>query len=125
MLLVKTFLGTSQVHGLGLFAAEDIKAGTVVSKLDRVFDYIITKSDVDNVLPVVAANYVRKHGFLDHGVYWISGDNDRFCNHSDTPNIGYSFESDEGVALIDIKAGEELTCDYYSFDEAADDKLKH
>lgn len=39
-------------------------------------------------------------------------DEGRFVNHSSQPNCGYASVDEPSVALRDIVAGEELTCDY-------------
>ena len=41
----------------------------------------------------------------------FEADDARYMNHADDPNFGFLSE-DEAVALRDIAAGEELTCDY-------------
>jgi len=54
-------------------------------------------------------------------VFVISSDHSKHMNHSDRPNViqgdGY-FD----IAARDIEPGEELTCDYHTFD--LDAKLK-
>jgi SET domain-containing protein len=125
MLLVDTHIAASKIHGLGLFAVHDIPKDTVVSKLDTKFDNMIPKIELDTeFVPPAASDHVRAYAFLHDDVYYLPGDNDKFCNHSDDPNILYSFDSILGIAARDIKAGEELTCNYYSFDQAAAEKLK-
>ena len=49
------------------------------------------------------------------GFYHVSLENDRFMNHADEPN---TFEDGPRTyTRVDIKKGEELTCDYNSICE--------
>ena len=38
MLVVKTYINKSKIHGFGLFAGENIKKGTVIWKFNPVID---------------------------------------------------------------------------------------
>ena len=44
----------------------------------------------------------------------FEADDARYMNHADDPNFGFLSEN-EAVALRDIAAGEEITCDYNVF----------
>jgi len=79
-------------------------------------------------LPPRAQAHVRWFGFLrPRDDCWVlSGDHACFMNHPPAPNTGAGSSGAEDVttvALRDIAAGEELTCDYRAFDAAAGDKL--
>ena len=63
-------------------------------------------------LPEPAKEIVRRHAeFLESAQsFLLSGDNDRFMNHSESPSI-----RDEGLKMYAnefIPVGAELTCDY-------------
>jgi hypothetical protein len=47
--------------------------------------------------------------------YIYCSDNAKYFNHSETPNIKDSPAGQFSVAIRDIKAGEELTCNYNDF----------
>ncbi len=47
MLLVKTKLGLSKIHGIGLFADENIKKGTIIWKFTPDFDLKFTKAQIE------------------------------------------------------------------------------
>jgi SET domain-containing protein len=128
MLLVSTRTGPSWISGTGLFAAEYIPKGTVVWRFDPVVDRILSPFQVDNLPMDVKALvldfcYVNKRS----GLYVVSLDNARFMNHSAQPNLAEveSESDDEGmdIAVRDIRAGEELTVDYFAYDADAARKL--
>ena len=129
MLLVKTFLKFSDIHGVGCFTAEDIKAGQMVWKFDPILDVELDEvkiaaypESVRSFLHMYA--YGQQTGLMK--TFILCGDHARHMNHSEQPNL---VEAGDGNALNlaarDIKAGEELTCDYNSFDTDATFKLHH
>jgi len=121
MLLVNTYVDESEIEGIGLFAAQDIPKGTVIWRLVPGFDHIVEES-VLRSWPQTAQDYYEKYASLSVRInkYVLSGDNDRFTNHSDNPNRACITEmgSDEvvEVAARDIARGEELTEDYRLID---------
>ena len=123
MLTVKTFLKKSSIHGLGLFAGEDIPKGRIVWKFVKGFD-IVVKQGYINKLPRHTQEWVHKYGYLDNkkGGYVICLDDARFFNHSNNPNTLDS--SNLTIANRRIKKGEELTCNYFEFDQDASAKIK-
>ena len=128
MLMVKTRLGQSDIAGIGLFAAEDIARGTVTWRFMGNFDRLLSQNEIDS-LPEPARSDLLNHVYLNaaSGRFVLCADNARFMNHADDPNTagvhepgaieGYDF------ATRDIRAGEELTCDYRTFDAHVDVKL--
>jgi len=112
MLLVKTKLCTSSIHGLGIFAAENIEKGRIVWEYREPFDRQWSKNYVES-LPVVSREYVKHFcALLHNGNFLVTGDNDRFWNHSNNPNCLTDCEAKTTVALRNIKEGEEMTEDY-------------
>jgi len=90
----KIFVADSKLHGKGLFAAERIKADTVLGRLVGMPSY-------------------------EDGIYvlWITDDiglelvNDfKYINHGKKPNAAYT--DVDVVILEDVEAGEELLHDY-------------
>jgi hypothetical protein len=116
VLLVPTSIRQSQIHGLGLFAEKDIPAGTIIWRFEPLVDRLISESELDR-LPQHVAAYVEIYSefFPDLGVLVLSGDNDRYTNHSDDPNTEVVLPNGPEAlvrAIRDIPAGEEITCDY-------------
>jgi len=119
MLLVRTFLAPSRIHGIGLFAAERIKRGAIIWKMNPVIDIELVEEEID-ALAEAARVQVRKYTYLDgvRGRFVLCGDDARFFNHADEPNC-HDFPDAGGgttVAARDIAEGEELTSDYARFD---------
>lgn len=115
MLLIATALKASTIHGLGLFAVEPIAKGTVLWRYTEPFDRKWTAEYVSS-LPEVAQRHVFHFcARLRDGSFLVTGDNDRFWNHSDSPNCLTDTEAKETVAIRDIEAGEELTESYFQY----------
>jgi SET domain-containing protein len=120
MLLVKTRLGVSPIHGIGLYADEFIAEGTVIWKFNQVIDIWLRREDID-ALSCASREQIEKYSYrAQHtGLYALCGDDARFFNHSADPNcfdVCHSIEVDLTIAGRDINPGEELTCDYALFD---------
>jgi SET domain-containing protein len=120
VLLVKTRLAASDIHGIGLFAAEFIREGTVVWESHPDLDIRLTEEQISG-LAEPCREQTRKYSYREKqtGLYVLCGDDARFFNHSARPNCLDVF-TDEGrdltLAARDIEEGEELTCDYALFD---------
>lgn len=119
MLLVKTLLSPSEIHGVGLFAAERIPKGTVVWRFCWVIDLVLADDALEQLSPP-AREQMLKYSYVDRHLRRriLCGDDARFFNHSDEPNCLDFPDNDGGttVAKRDIEAGEELTSDYAAFD---------
>lgn len=114
MLRVKTRLDFSDVHGLGVFAVEPIEKGQVVIRHHEDFDLVFTDDDIAK-LPNPMREAIEYYGFRyeKEKLFVYNIDNERFLNHSDTPNV----RSGRRIMLAarDIAVGEELTVDYRTF----------
>lgn len=122
MLLIKTKTRISEIHGIGLFADQFVPRGTMTWRFLQGFDLRLSKSILEK-LSAPAREQFLKYSYLDSKsmLYELCSDDARFFNHSDTPNT-VSIDDDTDVAARDIQPGEELTCDYRTFD--ADWELK-
>jgi SET domain-containing protein len=116
MLLVRTTLKNSPIHGLGVFAAEPVTQGQQVWAFDPLIDRLLTMAQYQ-ASPAHMQDYLEHYCefFPDLGILLLSGDHDRFTNHSDHPNTqveGTSTPEARVFAARDIAEGEEITCDY-------------
>jgi uncharacterized protein len=117
MLLVKTQIGLSQIHGIGLFAAQFIPKGTVTWQYHPDFDSAYSEQDILR-MPDAARELFFKYAYYDKDLnrYILCSDDQRFINHEpDSPNIISTPRQD--VAARDIFAGEEFLCDYNCYDD--------
>jgi SET domain-containing protein len=121
MYLIKTYLAESNIAGIGVFAAEDVSAGTVVWKYVPGFDQSITPGQFER-LPPQAREFMRTYSYFNGGAHHLDGDHGRFTNHSDEPNTGLD-EQKRFVARSAIRKGEEITSDYREFDANWREKL--
>lgn len=128
MLLVKTKIGPSSIHGIGLFADEFIKKGTVIWKFNPTFDLRFDASQLDSLSEAARKQFLNYAYFNPRmQKYVLCFDDCRFINHSEHPNCLEvpSGGPEEGldIAAWDIQKGEELTCDYASFDASFKEKM--
>lgn len=125
MLIIATTLQPSPVHGLGVFTAQPVRAGEVVSRYLPPFD-IQFPAALLAVLSDAERAYLKNFAYRSrwNGLYILTGDHDRYMNHSAAPNVGMNPNGNtENLALRDLAAGEELTCDYRTFDADWREKL--
>jgi len=122
MLLVKTIIKPSSIHGIGLFADQDILKGTVIWKFSPGLDLEINHLDFEK-LNQYEKDIILFFGFHSKktGNYHLSFDNVRFINHSANGNISIETKINDIeyplIANIDIKKGDELTQNYFEFDD--------
>jgi SET domain-containing protein len=120
MMLIKTHVAPSAVHGLGLMASEFVACNTPVWRFLPGFDHDFSPDEFAS-LPALARDHVRWFCFVskETGQVILSGDHACFINHSPDPNTGTSPDDTTPgttVALRDIDAGEEITCNYFNYD---------
>lgn len=115
MLLVRTYLDKSRIHGLGVFAGEFIRKGTRIWRFVDGFDRVFTPIQFAQ-LPKPAQDFIKHHGYRIDRAILLTVDHDRHMNHSENANAvwrdGYI------VASRDIAKGTEITNDYRDFDAA-------
>ena len=120
MLLVSASLKPSTIHGLGCFTDEPIAKGQLVWIFDDRIDLRIPVNKLVE-LPKPIQDYLEMYGYAEmldgYKVITLCGDHSKHMNHALEPNIiSNPADSGQDIAARDIKAGEELTCDYLSFD---------
>lgn len=116
MLLVKTNVAPSLIHGIGLFAAEEIRAGQVIWEYLDGFDRYFHVSSLDGKSEAFK-EFFNRYAAKDGYYFQLDCDNTRFMNHSSTPNVSTGRGSEGMVASVDIHIGDEITCNYAEFDE--------
>lgn len=115
MLLVKTYVGKSKVHGLGVFAGQFIRKGAKIWRFVYGFDRFYTRKRLAK-LPKPAREYINLHGYQWGNEILLSMDYDTFMNHSENPNT--DFHNGFVIARSNIRKGEEITNDYRAFEAA-------
>jgi uncharacterized protein len=115
MLRVRTYVASSLIEGIGLFAAEPIPRGTLIWKFDQKLDTKLDLRDVSDGETLVK-EWILRYGYqpTEEPVYILCGDNARFMNHAPEPNC--DDVGDLTIARVDIAEGEEITCNYGAFD---------
>ena len=105
MMIVPTYVGPSQIEGVGIFAAAPIKSGDAIWALEEKFDLLFPVNELAG-LPDLQRQFLERYGYphmTRPDMFVLEFDNGRFMNHCEQPNT-------------DIAAGEELTCNYAEFD---------
>ncbi len=113
---ISTFIKEVPGKGMGVFSVNAVKQGDIVWLSDPYFDITIPDSEVKKMAPV-QQEYLNRYAYTTPetpDMWELDVDNGRFMNHSRNPNTAYNLE--KGWATRDIAAGEEITCDYRSFD---------
>jgi SET domain-containing protein len=108
----------SPIHGIGVFAIQDIPKGTKNIFSEGVGEWIkITKAEVE-ALPLHSRALVENHCLFDEDHYFVPDygfkliDLVIYLNHSEIPNVRSLNEGEQFEALRDILEGEELLLDY-------------
>lgn len=125
MFKIKTEVKQSGIHGLGVFTLEKIEKGAIIWGFDSCLDQIMTKETYSK-LNKLEKEFVDHYGYFStvSKSYILCLDSAKYMNHSSTPNTTSHYISNsqgddlEGfdIATRDIEVGEELTCDYATFD---------
>jgi SET domain-containing protein len=117
MMLVRTYIAPSEIQGLGIFAGEFIPGGSQLWVLNPKFDIFLYREEIAT-LPAHMQDYVARYSYphleID-GVRIVDCDDGKFMNHNVRPNTDFRV-FDKGYAIVDITAGEEITCNYFEFD---------
>jgi SET domain-containing protein len=132
MLKVKTKVAPSKIHGLGLFADQDIQEGQVIWEFTPNVDRAIHVSQVmalgepmsSTILYYSCEEYKEVsfpiHDRKGNGLIYINWGDIHFINHSSWPNtreiVGCNVRLTITQARLFIASGEELTADYRQYD---------
>jgi uncharacterized protein len=113
MFLIDTYLDKSKIQGVGVFAKENIKKGQLIKEVRPDFEIEFNKDNLPK-MPLALAKLIDTHAYereLGSKILVMGIDNEKYLNHSNNPNV-----NDNGIALKDIKIGDEITVDYKDFD---------
>lgn len=121
MLTIKASVKTSKINGLGLFADEKIKKGTITWKFNPSFDIAFDQEDIEK-MSQYQKDFLDKYAFMSikQNKWILPIDDSRFTNHSlnnnvDTVDLPGEIET-AGMANKDIEIGEEILVNYRTFD---------
>jgi len=119
-------LKESPLHGIGLFADEDLKSGQPVYTASSLLDVNLTQEQFDSLSEREKEEF-RLWGFFDEpSQRWhVDFDVSKFINHSPEGTVTQDTHPAEAylVTTRDVKKGEELTQNYLEFESEED--LKH
>lgn len=122
MLTVKTYLAPSSIHGIGLFAAENIPANSIVWQYDEHIDRIYSEEiffDICRKTHKCTLPHLLNSSYKRGGRYFYLTDNARFINHAVPANIAFVDDYTERT-LRTIRAGEEILENYLLAYDASD-----
>ena len=115
----KTVLATlapSAIHGVGVFAVQDIKKDSGVYL--RWEPRGLLQTTLSKLKPEVKKIIIQRWPPVQDGYPFLHPHEDvnlgSFINHSDTPN----YNQDRDCAIKDIKAGEEITENYGKYKDS-------
>lgn len=120
MFVIDTAIKSAGRKGLGVFATSNIRKGQLIWKFDENFK-LCWSNQVFKKLHPRAKAYIRKYGAMEsHNMWYLDIDNTKYVNHSDNPNLQFINSKRKkdygdimsGIALSNIKKGQEITCDY-------------
>lgn len=127
MLHKKCVVRSSELHGAGLFAEEDISKGEVVYTASPLLDVDITQEQFDS-LDEREQEQIKYWGFWDepNNVWHVDFDISKFINHANSAALSQDETYTDAylVATRDIKKGEELTQNYLEFESEEDLKAR-
>ncbi len=118
MFLQKTHVAPSWIHGLGLFAAEPIKAGEPIRIPSPALTLHWSQDDFLS-LPQEDRKVIAHYGYFhkEQSMWHFSAEDIRYVNHSTTPTVGRIVDSDGVYALADMSEWTEITQNYADCEE--------
>ena len=112
MFLIDTYLDKSKIQGIGVFSKENITKGKKIKEVRPEFEIRFNKTNLPR-MPLALANFIQTHAHEEsENEYCLGIDNEKCLNHSNNPTV-----DEDGIALKNIKIGDEITIDYRDFDD--------
>ena len=122
MFHIKTLIKKSSLHGIGLFADENVFKGQNVYTENQKLDLFLSNKEFSK-LSTNEKTTIQHYGYFDmkRNKWHLNFDDIRFCNHDINGNI--TLQNGILKAKKNIKKGEVLTQNYGEFEKLRD-KLK-
>ena len=112
MFLINTYLDKSKIQGVGVFSNENVIKGQKIKEVRPEFEIRFNKTNLPR-MPLALANFIQTHAHEENeNEYCLGIDNEKYLNHSNNPTV-----DEDGIALKNIKIGDEITIDYRDFDD--------
>lgn len=91
MMVVRTYIDKSGIHGIGVFAKELLRKGDKIWEYHPVFDLKIDP-DVFAALPEAAREEIEIHMYMPeaNGPFYYETTSGKYMNHSRDPNVDFS-----------------------------------
>ena len=115
MMLIDTYLDKSKIHGVGVFSNQNVKKGERIKEVRPEFEIEFNSENLPR-MPLALAKFIDTHSYereFGSKMFVMGIDNEKYLNHSAAPSV-----NDDGIALKDIKIGDEITIDYRDFDDS-------
>ncbi len=127
MLTIATYLDRSLLHGIGVFAADNIAKGQVVWEFNPLVDLEFTAEQWRKIERNSAPEsflHIRRYSYKEDNKYYLCVDNAQFMNHSKlAANVANDKLTNTMVACTNIRKGEELLCNYFEYCDCDDFNL--
>ena len=125
MYVVKVRIAKSKIDGKGVFAIEKIPKGKIVWLYDPLQDLSVTQEEFTKLDKVEKARFYHSAYLSPWSGLWICPPPDEaanYTNHSLQNNTTVKYDASISsepyfIANHNIKIGEEITNNYYEFDE--------
>lgn len=117
-------VGISKINGFGVFAQEDIREGVIIEQIrpfimsKKIFYLLLIFSYFFKFFNIKDSTNILKIFFYTKFDMWFLPSPMSYLNHSDSSNIGYSYQPKFGFTFFtikNIKKGEELLLKYKNF----------
>lgn len=123
MIHIKYKLSSSDKHGIGLFADEDLQKGQLVYTASPLLDVNITQEQFDSLNDREKEEFQWWGFFHEPSQKWhVDFDVSKFINHSEEGTLTQDKNQEDAylVTTRDVKKGEELTQNYLEFETIED-----
>lgn len=127
MLTIDTYLDRSTVHGIGVFAAEDVAKGQVVWRFNPVSDLEFSDEQWRALAAQTCAQsfkHIARYAYKENNRFYVCLDNAQFMNHDAVNhNVTNNKFDNTMTARTDIRKGQELICNYSEYCDEDDGNL--